>query len=182
LIPAKGLPHLFEAMAEVRAVHPTIRFLLYGDGPPRPRAEVRASAERWGLDPDQVFAGIYERAELPSIMAAADIFVLSSLTEGFPLAVVEAMACGRAIVATAVGGIPDLLQDGVTGILCPAADAASLARALCRLIEHAEERTRLGRAAREAYERGPYHPDHAVRHYLAMYAETMRISREDLCP
>ena len=181
LIPAKGLPHLFEAIAKVREAHPTIRFLLYGDGPPRQRAEIRASAERCGLETDRVFAGTYEREALPAIMAAADIFVLSSLTEGFPLAVVEAMACGRPIVATAVGGIPDLLQDGVTGILCPPGDAASLARALCRLIELPEERVRLGRAARQAYERGPFHPERAAQPYLAMYEETIRIAREDRC-
>lgn len=181
LIPAKGLPHLFEAIAKVRETHPTIRFLLYGDGPPQRRVEMRASAERYGLETDKVFVGTYEREELPAIMAGADIFVLSSLTEGFPIAVVEAMACGRAIVATTVGGVPDLLDDGATGILCPPGDAASLARALCRLIEHPEERARLGRAARQAYERGPFNPEHAVRHYLDMYEETVRITREERC-
>lgn len=179
LIPVKGLPYLFEAIARVRESHPAIRFLLYGDGPPQPSARIRASAERCDLDADLIFAGTYAREQLPAIMAAADIFVLPSLNEGFPLTVVEAMACSRPIVATAVGGILDLLQDGVTGLLCPPGDAMSLARALCQLIEHPEQRARLGEAARSAYEGGPFHPEQAVRSYVAMYEETVRIARDD---
>jgi len=179
LIPAKGLPYLFEAIAKVRETHPTIRFLVYGDGPPQQRREIRASAERFGLDTDRTFAGTFRRDELPAIMQAADIFVLASLTEGLPLAVVEAMACRRPIVATTVGGVPDLLQDDVTGLLCPPADAASLTRALSRLVEHPEERARLGSAARQAYEEGRFHPDQAAREHLALYEATLRITREN---
>src|SRR5512147_136991 len=101
LIPVKGLTHLFEAIAALRTTHPQLRFRVYGEGPPRSREEIRTNATHWGLDPADVFAGTFRREELPGIMAATDVFVLSSLMEGFPLAIVEAMACGRAIVATA---------------------------------------------------------------------------------
>jgi glycosyltransferase involved in cell wall biosynthesis len=178
LIPVKGLTHLFEAIAALRTTHPQLRFRVYGEGPPRSREEIRTDATHWGLDPADVFAGTFRRAELPGIMAATDVFVLSSLMEGFPLAIVEAMACGRAIVATAVGGVPDLIQDGVTGLLCPPGDAASLTRTLHRLLDDPVERARLGRAARTAYEQGPFHPRHATRDYLAMYDETLRLARE----
>ena len=177
-IPAKGLPHLFEAIAEVRKTHPALRFRLYGDGPQR--KAVRASAAPFGLDTDEVFAGTFRRQDLAAIMKGTDIFVLSSITEGLPLALVEAMACGRPIVATAVGGIPEVVQHEVNGLLCPPADAGSLARALLRLIANPEERARLGRAAREAYQRGSFHPNQACPQYLSMYQETIRIAREDL--
>jgi|JI10StandDraft_1071094.scaffolds.fasta_scaffold99013_2 glycosyltransferase involved in cell wall biosynthesis len=178
LIPSKGLPYLFEAIAQIREIHPTIRFRLYGDGPSPTARAARESAVRFGLDLDKTFAGTFRRHELPDVLLAADIFVQPSLSEGLPLAVVEAMAGSRAIVATTVGGIPQLLEDGVTGLLCPPGDAQSLVRAICRLIESPEERTRLGRAARQAYERGPFRLDPAVGEHVTLYQETLRLARE----
>jgi glycosyltransferase involved in cell wall biosynthesis len=181
-IPEKGLPYLFEAVADLRKTHPTLQFRLFGDGPsPEYTMEVSASAQRFGLDPDRDFAGTYLRSDLGNIMKETDIFVLASLTEGLPLTVVEAMAFGRPIVATAVGGIPDVLEDGVNALLCPPANPASLAAALRRLLDSPDECARLGRAARQSFEQGVFHPDEACRRYVSMYEHTLHIAHEASC-
>jgi len=87
--------------------------------------------------------------ELPAVYAAMDVFLHPSLRDGMPNAVLEAMACGRPIVASRAGGIPDLLRDGREGRLVPAGDAVALAAAICELLDDERLRARLGAAARE---------------------------------
>ena len=114
----KGLTYLLEAMALVRQSHPTVEFRVYGDGPLRD--ELLAHAARLGLDGDALPRSVHRsRRAVTRIMAATDVFVLSSILEGQPLALVEAMAYGCAILATTVGGVPELIADGANGLLCP---------------------------------------------------------------
>jgi glycosyltransferase involved in cell wall biosynthesis len=175
LIPEKGLPYLFEAVASLRRSHSEFRLRLWGDGPFREYSkEMRDSAESFGLDPDEVFAGTYERSDLARIMGETDIFVLPSLNEGTPLTVIEAMAFARPIVATTAGGIPDVLRDEENALLCPPADAAQLAAAVRRFLDDPEERARFGAAARASYERSDCHPDAACKLYLTMYEQTLK--------
>ena len=178
LAPYKGLPHLLEAFVGVRQIHPDVRLRVYGDGPLR--SELLRRAQSLGLDGAQIFAGAFERRDLTRVLLQMDLFVLPSVgREALPAAVIEAMAHGRPIVATAVGGVPDLIQDGISGLLCPPADPVGLARRLLELIEHPDRRVRLGEAARRAYEIGPFHPDLVCERHLAVYRETIAIAQAE---
>jgi glycosyltransferase involved in cell wall biosynthesis len=137
----KGLLHLVEA---ARAV-PGAVFLIAGDGPER--AAVEAAARRSGVEERVRLLG--PRDDVPALLAACDIFVLPSLFEGAPLAILEAMATARPVVASRIGGVDELVLDGVTGLLVPPADPAALAAAILRLTASPELRVRLGDAARE---------------------------------
>jgi len=119
--------------------------LVVGDGPDR-RA-VEAEIRSLGLEGAVRLAG--ERRDVPRLLANADVFVLSSRSEGAPLSVLEAMAAGVPVVASAVGGVPELVADGVTGLLVSPGDPRALAAALDRLLADPALRRRLGAAARE---------------------------------
>jgi len=118
--------------------------LIVGDGPDR--SEVKAEIQRLGLEDRVQLAG--ERSDVPELLAASDVFVLSSRSEGLPVSVLEAMAAELPVVASGVGGLAELVVDGETGILVPPGDEAALAEALGRLVEDSELRRRLGAAGR----------------------------------
>jgi glycosyltransferase involved in cell wall biosynthesis len=118
--------------------------LIVGDGPDR--SSISAAIADAGLTDRVELLG--ERNDVRSLLANSDIFVLATLSEGMPLALLEAMAEGLPAVASNVGGMPEIVQDGENGFLVPAGDAAALARALHRLMGDADLRLRLGRAAR----------------------------------
>ncbi len=125
----KGVSVLLEAMKDVLARVPKARLVVAGDGPERPALE--RQARDLGIDNRVAFLGM--RADLPRVLAALDVFVLPSLYEGFGLVVLEAMAVGVPVIATRVGGVPEVIEDGVTGLLVPAGDAKKLAEAVFRL-------------------------------------------------
>jgi len=107
----------------------------------------RKKAGELGFRDNVIFLG--ERRDVPQILAASDIFVLSSNWEGLPRSIIEAMMAGLPVVATRVGGVPELVEDGVTGFLIPPRDPDALAEALQRLIADPELRRRMGQAGRE---------------------------------
>jgi|CXWL01.1.fsa_nt_gi glycosyltransferase involved in cell wall biosynthesis len=143
LTPAKGHQLLIDAFLASSVDHPDARLAIVGDGPLA--SNLRAQAEACGLADRVLFLG--HRADALRFIAAADVFVQPSLSEGMPNAVMEAMMLGRCIVATRVGATPDLLEDGVHGLLAHPA-AQDLARALGRALTDPELRIRLGAAAR----------------------------------
>jgi glycosyltransferase involved in cell wall biosynthesis len=170
---AKGLVYLLEAIVQVQQVHPATQFRVYGDG--RLREDLLAYADRLGLDGKAIFAGAFtRREELSAIMAQTDIFVMSSILEGQPLGVVEAMAYGCPIVVTSVGGIPELIEEGENGLLCEPKDPECLARKICTLIEDPALRSRLGHAARRSYEMGPYQPASVCDHFVTIYQKVLQ--------
>lgn len=171
----KGLTYLLEVIAQVKATHPATQFRVYGDGPLR--QELLAYAHQLGLDGNQIFVGSFARPELPSIMAQTDIFAVSSILEGQPLAVVEAMAYGRPIVATAAGGIAEMIEDGVNGLLCQPGDPDCLAAKIRLLIEDPALRLRLGQAARRSYEQGPFHPTAVCDCFVSIYRQALQQKR-----
>ena len=144
LVAIKQVDLLLRACARAFAVHPRARLLVAGDG--ESRAELEALAARLGLGDRVRFLGW--QTDLAALYAGIDIVLLSSISEGTPVAVIEAMAAARAVLATAVGGVPDLIDDGRTGRLVPPGDEAALAAALGELIANADLRRRLGLAAR----------------------------------
>ncbi|MBL7199911.1 MAG: glycosyltransferase [Anaerolineae bacterium] len=143
--PEKGHAYLLEAAAEVLKQVLQTRLLLVGDGPMRSQLEGRAKA--LGVADSIVFAGL--RHDVPTILSLFDLFVLPSLWEGLPMAVLEAMAAGLPVVATAVGGTPEVVVDGVTGLLVPPGDPDALAEAIFRLLRDPDLRQRMGQAGRE---------------------------------
>lgn len=148
LTPEKGIDVFLQAAAIVAARHPGARFCVVGDGPEE--VPLKRLARTLGLDKVVTFTG--RRTDIPGILAALDVFVLASRSEGLPLALIEAMAMLRPVVATAVGGCPEVVQDGVSGRLVAPGDVAGLSRAIVGLLEREEVRRSLGREARRKIE------------------------------
>jgi glycosyltransferase involved in cell wall biosynthesis len=140
----KGHAYLLDALAGVPALA-AMHLLVVGDGPLRADLEQRASAN--GLADRVHFVG--SRRDLGDLLSVMDLFVLPSLWEGLPLAMVLAMGARVPVVATSVAGIPEVVTDGVTGLLVPPADADRLGGALARLAGEPALRARRGDAARE---------------------------------
>lgn len=146
----KAVAVLLEAFPRLRAEHPEAVLVLLGDGEQRPALEARA--RRLGIAEAVRFAGAQPRDAMGDWLAAADLFCLPSIYEGFPLAILEAMAAGLPVVATAVAGVPEAVVDRVTGRVVPAEDAAALARALSELAADPEGARRMGEAGRRRVE------------------------------
>jgi glycosyltransferase involved in cell wall biosynthesis len=130
LIPVKDHRSLLTAFAALHRRYPNTRLRILGDGELRPALE--RQAVELGLEGSVAFLGW--SPDVANFLAQTDIFVLSSLSEGLPLTVLEAMAAGRPLVATAVGGVPEAVEDARCGWLCPAGDAVALADAMERAL------------------------------------------------
>ncbi|MEZ5504078.1 MAG: TIGR03088 family PEP-CTERM/XrtA system glycosyltransferase [Halioglobus sp.] len=168
LTPVKDQQLLLRAIAELRKTRPDVfrrvRVVLVGDGPLR---QALADTVR-DLDLGQQVWLAGDRDDVPELLAAMDLFVLPSLAEGISNTVLEAMACGLPVIATAVGGNVELVEEGFNGRLVPVGDARALALALGQLLQDESERRRLGNNARqrvlERFEWG-----RCVDAYLAVY-------------
>jgi glycosyltransferase involved in cell wall biosynthesis len=145
LEPVKGHRLLIEAMAELHRTQPTVKLWLVGEG--YLRGELEAQATQLGLQRVVSFLGW--RTDVPAVLAAADFSVLASQSEGMPLAAMESMACGRPVVATRVGGLGELIESGVSGVLIAPGNLEELVSALRGLVENAEQRSMLGAAANQ---------------------------------
>ncbi len=150
-VPVKGLDTLLEAARQLVRHAPGTRLLLVGDGPLLPA--LRARAEALGIAGAVLLPG--HRPDVRPYLAAMDLFVLPSLAEGLPMALLEAMAAGLPVVATRVGGIPEVVRDGVEGRLVPPGDPAALAGACLAFVGDPVARATAGASARrrvaEAY-------------------------------
>lgn len=146
LMPIKGFEYLIEAFARLCRQHglQESKLVIVGDGPLR--AGLGQCAENHGLSHAVEFLGM--RTDVYSVMNVYDVFALSSLHEGVPMVLLEAMALGVPIVASHVGGIPEILEDSKDAVLVPAKDSEALARAIGVLAASSELRTELTRSAR----------------------------------
>jgi glycosyltransferase involved in cell wall biosynthesis len=142
LSPEKGFDVLVDAAPSVLQTHPSAGFVVFGDGFERPSLEARAKA----LGGRFVFAGF--TAELDRLLPHADVVVLPSRTEGLPNVALEASAAGVPVVATAVGGTPEVIADGETGFLVPSEDASAMADRIGRLLADVGLRRQFGDAGR----------------------------------
>ncbi|MGE5619865.1 MAG: glycosyltransferase family 4 protein [Sphingomonadaceae bacterium] len=143
----KGLTHLLDAMALLRQRLPQARLLIVGDAQDGRDEYKRGLLRQWealGLKDSVLFAGV--RDDVPAVMQACDLFVMASLWEGFGLVFLEAMAAARPIVATSVSAIPEVIQDGVTGLLVPPRDPDALAKAMLALLADPDRARRMGQA------------------------------------
>ncbi len=145
LVGAKGQAFLIEAVPLVLEKIPTAKFMIVGSG--ELESELRSLALRLGFAEFFIFTGF--RNDVGNCLDALDLFVLPSITEGLNNSIVEAMIIGKAVVATNVGGIPEIVKHGETGLLVPPGDPASLADAIVELLENSEKRHMLASAGRE---------------------------------
>jgi len=144
LVPIKGHTWLVRAVPRVLAEFPQACVVLIGDGPLL--GELKHLAAELGISPHVMFLGT--RHDIPECLAALDLFVLPSLNEGMGRALIEAMAVGCPVVATRVGGIPDIVADGTTGLLVPPRDDRALAEAILTLLRDRSRRAAYGESAR----------------------------------
>lgn len=149
LVALKNHRIVLEVLPAMLRQWPDLRFALIGSGALEPA--LRAQAESLGVSGQVVFAGA--RADVAQLLPALDVFLLPSLTEGLSIALLEAAAAALPIVATAVGGNPEIVRHGETGLLVPPADGVALREAVSELLADPQARQALGRRAREWVER-----------------------------
>lgn len=146
LFPRKGIRFLIEAATLLKPRFPDLRLVLAGDGFERP--ELIRLAERLGIGDRVTFLGWVPNEALPPYYRAAAVSVIPSLEEGFGIPAAEAMGCEVPVVATDAGGLPEVVEDQVTGLVVPRGDAAALAVAIGALLDDPERRARMGQAGR----------------------------------
>jgi len=169
LTPQKGLSYLLQALTRLRARFPNLYCVIVGEG--ELRAELESLARRLGLENHVRFCGL--RRDVPAILQNLDLFVLPSLFEGLPVALLEAMAAGRPVVATRVAGSSEVIEDGVNGRLVPPADAVALAEAMAALLNDRERAEALARRGQERV-RQRYAIDRVARAYERIYEELLQ--------
>ncbi len=173
LDPQKGvltLPHLAETL---RPKFPRVRWLIAGEGPLR--AELEQQIQDRSLTETVQLLG--SRSDIPELMKTADLFVFPSRWEGMPNVILEAMAAGLPIVSTAVEGIEDLIEDGVSGAIVPIGDDAELAARIEQLIEQPETRERYAIEASRAVEQCPTW-DAVAERYQELYRELLGLEQK----
>ncbi len=136
----KGIKYLLESASLLLRSRNDVSFLIVGDG--ALKEELKILCADLKIEENVIFAG--ERSDIPEILSLTDIFVLPSLREGLPLTILEAMACGKPVIATNVGGVPEVVNDGVSGILVYQGDPEALHRAMNELLEDREKLKRMG--------------------------------------
>jgi L-malate glycosyltransferase len=155
-----------------RVVHncPTARLLLVGEGPEL--SKIQQQVREVGLEKHVLLLGL--RTDIARLLAAADMFLLTSISEGIPVTLLEAMAAGLPLVSTRVGGVPEVITDGETGLLAAAGDDAKLAEHVLRLASQNETRLRFGKAGvKRAEDKFSEQEMHAG--YLRVYQEMLNV-------
>jgi glycosyltransferase involved in cell wall biosynthesis len=173
LAAVKGQRELIEAFAELAGDRPDVALVLVGKDLEQAgsyQRELEGHARALGIADRVTFTGYREDAD--QLLEEFDVFALPSWIEGLPMVVLEAMAHGKPVVATPVGGTPELVVEGETGLLVPARDAAALEQALARLLDDPDERRRLGEAGRARVERD-FTAKAMVERVFALYDEAL---------
>lgn len=148
--PVKGLEYFLEAAAIIKIEYPKIKFMIVGskfDTQKKYWQLINSMIKELSLDENVILTGF--RKEIPEIMHLMDIYVLSSVSEACPMVILEAMASGKPVVATNVGGVPEEVVDGETGILVPPKDAEAIAEAVLYLLKHPQKAKEMGVKGRE---------------------------------
>ncbi|MGI9041229.1 MAG: glycosyltransferase [Gemmatimonadales bacterium] len=147
LFPRKGIRFLIEAFARLKPRFPDAKLVLAGDGFERP--ELVELAQNLGVAADVTFLGWVANSALPPYYRAAAVSVIPSLEEGFGIPAAEAMGCEVPVVASDAGGLPEVVEHGVTGLVVPRGDVTALANAIGTLLDDPDLRRRMGQAGRQ---------------------------------
>jgi glycosyltransferase involved in cell wall biosynthesis len=166
LAPEKGHRYLLRAAARVLPDNPDALFVMVGDGPERRHLEAEARA--LGIQSAVCFLGV--RKDIPELLSSLDVLAMPSLSEGMPMALLEAMASGKAVVASKIGAIPHVIQNRLNGILVTPGDVTGLAAALRDLLKNRELRMALGRQARHTVE-SQFSATSMAKQYLHVYRQ-----------
>jgi len=162
----KGLTYLLHSIPSVRKIVPDVKFVIVGDGPQE--GSLRRETIRLGVEPNVSFVGKIEHEKMPEIYSISDVFVLPSLSESFPNAMLEAMSMRNPVVITSVGVAPEILENYKTAILVRPANSAELASKITELLTDNTLSKKLGIAARELV-RTKYSWDYVVNQSLKLY-------------
>jgi len=168
----KGHPCLLEAARSILGEHPAARFMIVGDGPARGQLEQQARS--LGINAAVIFAGY--QADVAGFLGASDLFVLPSLREGTPNALLEAMALAKPVVVSRVGGVPEIVQDGETGFLVPPQDPDSVAQAVLALMRDSNRAAAMGQRARQVIEQD-FSVQRLARKIVAVYHQVLAKAR-----
>ena len=161
----KGVSELLGAFADIHADHPNLMLAFGGDGE---LASARTEAAKLGIEPFVEFHGWVGAAQRTLLLQSSSAFVLPSYMEGLPMALLEAMAAGLPTIATQVGGVPDLVSEGVEGLLVAPKDRTALAGAIASMFRDDQRRAAMSRAARERIVRD-FYPDKIIAQVEALY-------------
>jgi glycosyltransferase involved in cell wall biosynthesis len=162
--PVKDHPTLLRAFVTVAAAQPDVDLLLVGDG--TLRRQLEALTKELGIERRVQFLGV--RSDVLTILRAVELFTLTSLSEAASITLLEAMSCGTPVVVTAVGGNPEIVRDGIDGLLAPRGDAAAIARAMLQVLSDPVAGRRMGAAA-AARVRDIYRLERTVDRYYELY-------------
>lgn len=168
LFPNKGVQYLVKAAPMVLAKHHRVEFIIVGRGPME--AELRNMIRRLNVEHAFKFLGIVP--SVPEVMSQCDIFVRPSLTEGMPLTVLEAMACGLPVIASKIPGSSEVVKDGETGILVEVGNSEQLSNAIIRLLEDEDYAERI-RARAYEFVKNHYGWDRVAEEYLKTYSDVL---------
>lgn len=146
-IPEKGLEYLIRALALVVKEKPQVKLIMAGNGPLFPK--ILSLVKHYKLEKNVIFKGYVVHDKLPNLFGTSSLYVLPSLKEGMPYALLEAMACGKAVIGSDIPGISEVITHGINGVLVPPKDPKALAEAITRLLEDRSLRRRLGENARK---------------------------------
>lgn len=171
LVPEKGYERLLRAAKTVVQHRPDVRFVIVGEGQERPTLE--ALREQLGLQDHVCLLG--QRNDVPELLKAFDLFVMSSVSEGLPMVILEAMAAGKAVVSTGVGAIPEVLEHGRCGLLSDP-DGTDLAAKILELMGNEKKARSLAQAAQQRILRD-YSCEAMAKKYAMVYEEALSVVR-----
>ena len=169
LEPIKGCKFFIKACELIRKELPNAKFLVVGDGPLR--EELKDLSSSLGLDDDLMFLGF--REDIPAVMGSIDLLLHTPLNEGLGRVLLEAMACAKPVVATRVGGIPEIVKHGVNGLLVPPEDHIAMACESVKVMRDADFAEKLGRAGRE--KASAFSTGHMVKQISGLYRELIAV-------
>ena len=167
----KGYQHYVRAARAVVDRKPECRFLIIGQGEGELLAELKVLIRTLHLERNVILTGF--RPDIPQLLQLLDVFVLSSVPEGLPVAAIEAMGLGRPVVVTDCGGLRELVEDGITGFIVPPAEPEGLATRILQLLNNRELADRLGKQARVAV-RDKFSLERNVGSYMELYRNCLR--------
>ncbi len=172
--PVKRVMDVIRVFERVRKQIPA-RLVMVGDGPDRAEAETYCREQ--GITGEVRFTG--KQLDVGSVLACADLFLLPSATESFGLAALEAMSYGVPVVAAAVGGVPEVIREGLDGFLRPLGDVDAMAEAALSVLKDPAARTRMGESARK-HALGDFAEDPVVDQYEALYDKVLSGERKSV--